>query len=37
MEQAGAAGNLAVFDNLLRCAAQEFERLKSTLKDTGWI
>ncbi len=36
LERAGAAGKLADFGTLLPRAAGEFERLRSTLRRTGW-
>ncbi len=36
MEQSGRAGRLHDFDELLPRAAREFERLKDTLRHTGW-
>jgi two-component system, sensor histidine kinase and response regulator len=37
MERAAAAGRLDRFGKLLPRAVEEFERLKSTLKKTGWL
>jgi HPt (histidine-containing phosphotransfer) domain-containing protein len=37
MERAAAAGQLEHFGTLLPRAAEEFERLKSTLEKAGWL
>ena len=37
MERAADAGELDRLDDLLSCAAQEFERLKGAVKQAGWI
>jgi hypothetical protein len=37
MEQAGKAGQLHDFDELLPRTVDEFARLRSTLQQTGWV